>query len=271
MLADIQDNARVYLELDFYDDGVVDYSQELGHIRWKPVVYMISTPEIYEGIRFRLRKTGEGRARMAQIVAVGASDCAGPALNLPPKSDGAGCKDGSECESGYCTDKDWLVGVCSTCVNGDDCGAGYVCGREEPDNRFLDPYRTCMPLATRNFGQLCSTHEECSTGTCCQGVCSTCCFQDDCPEGTACARGEPVEPIDADLRPALCRAENGNLEGGQCLSGGDCTGGGCTGGTAYSACESDGRSCSTDEECPPVEGESDGACLKVGYYGGVCN
>ncbi len=82
VLADIDENARVFLEMDFFDDGVVDYERELGHVRWERLVHLVATPATWDSVRFTLRKDGAGRARLAQIEATADSDCADDPLEI---------------------------------------------------------------------------------------------------------------------------------------------------------------------------------------------
>ena len=82
VLADIDDNARVFLEMDFFDDGVLDYEEELGHVTWERLTYFVGTRANWDSVRFTLRKEGPGRARLAQIEATNAADCVGDPLEV---------------------------------------------------------------------------------------------------------------------------------------------------------------------------------------------
>lgn len=82
VLADIEEDARVFLSMDFFDDGVVDYEQELGHVRWEPLVHLVATPPTWDSVRFTLRKDGYGRARLAQIEATEDFSCVDRVLDI---------------------------------------------------------------------------------------------------------------------------------------------------------------------------------------------
>jgi hypothetical protein len=123
MVADIESNARLTLDLDFYDDGVIDYSQEIGHVRWQNLLYFLSTPRHWEGVRFTLRKTGPGRVRLAQIEAKEGFDCPPGTLELRDRPLGGACFEDAECASGYCAPE--ALSVCTTdsrlCNTNQDC------------------------------------------------------------------------------------------------------------------------------------------------------
>jgi len=82
VLADIDEDARVFLSMDFFDDGIVDYEQELGHVRWERLVHLVAVPATWDSVRFTLRKDGPGRARLAQIEATADTECVGAPLEI---------------------------------------------------------------------------------------------------------------------------------------------------------------------------------------------
>ncbi len=86
VLANIDENARVFIEMDFFDDGVVDYSRELGHVKWEQLVHSVAVPATWDSVRFTLRKDGPGRARLAQIEATEGFDCVGDLLPIEDHS-----------------------------------------------------------------------------------------------------------------------------------------------------------------------------------------
>ncbi len=67
LLADVGEGASLTLELDFGDDGVAEYSHPLPADDWAPAGYFITPPVAFDGIRFRLRKSGSGEAVIAQL------------------------------------------------------------------------------------------------------------------------------------------------------------------------------------------------------------
>lgn len=100
MVADVDAEALVYLELDFYDDGAVDFSQRLPPSEFELLRFLITAPLTYEKVRFILRKTGPGRAVLAELSAQTSYDCSAPPVVLA-RPDGAPCDgdlDGGPCE-----------------------------------------------------------------------------------------------------------------------------------------------------------------------------
>ncbi len=71
LLADRDDDARLYLEIDFDDDGVLEYSHEIPSDDFELATFHVETPGTYEGVRFRVRSQGWGHAVVAQIRAEG--------------------------------------------------------------------------------------------------------------------------------------------------------------------------------------------------------
>jgi len=75
LIADIEESASVTLEMDFYDDGEVEFSQIIPTSDWAPLSYLVKPPETFEMIRFRIHKTGSGRAVLADITAENVTRC----------------------------------------------------------------------------------------------------------------------------------------------------------------------------------------------------
>ena len=111
LVADADDGADLTLELDFFDDGSADVSHPIPADNWKHVHYDLSTPAWYQGVRFRVVKTGSARAVVAQIrVERGTpgEDCTGDPLSVL-RPDGVQCTSSDQCESALCDETD---GVC---------------------------------------------------------------------------------------------------------------------------------------------------------------
>ena len=70
-----------------------DFSERLPTASWERLSYLVAMPERYQGITFRLRKEGGGRAVLAQIRAREAEECEGAPLAQPVSPLGAGCWD----------------------------------------------------------------------------------------------------------------------------------------------------------------------------------
>ncbi len=279
LVADIDLDATVVLEMDLYDDGVVDYSQQLPTAAWEQLSYQVPMPEHFQGIRFRLRKSGGGHAVLAQIRARDEVECDGTRLSQPIAPLGADCWGVEDqnlvllhdlCASELCTAIDpseFSPAVCSECDGPDDCGDLEVCGLESRVASFLGPYRTCVAAASRGLGELCVGDDECQTGVCCDGRCADCCAADQrgCADGSSCVAGQAPMPD---------RCGGGRASGGPCLADGDCTSGSCTGDGPLQVCQADGRLCDQDPDCPP-DGTHDedefGTCGDIGVARGICD
>ncbi len=268
LLADIEDDARVTLEMDFFDDGVIDYTQELGHVRWEALVYFVSTPASFRGVRFTLHKEGPGRARLAQIEATADSACLDKPIEIVSKPMGAPCSSGAECGSQYCAESvsnSWSQ-VCSGCSTSDDCAAGMVCGTASESRSFLGTPRICVAQSSRAAGALCLVDAECQAGFCTQGVCSECRAASDCGLGEACTTS-PHPDLTASRVAALC---SGGDPGTLCMSDDDCESGRCEGGDFVKVCTLDGRDCIGDSDCPYNSLLVGADCVVAGIDSGTC-
>ena len=269
MLADIEDDARVTLSMDFFDDGVVDYTQELAHARWESLVYFVSTPSTWRGVRFTLHKEGPGRARLAQIEAVAGSECFDKPIELTEKPLGALCISGAECESSICASSSnpsaWGQ-ACSECSEDSDCPGDQVCGASGAETRsFLSPYRACVDAASQAIGQRCISGAECGTGVCCNGICSECCTGADCEGEVACLPAANEE-FDSSELPKLCA---GGEPGEVCVVDDDCDSGSCLGDLQTLVCLADGRECFTDSDCPGTSLDEP-QCVLLGSDAALC-
>jgi hypothetical protein len=293
LVADIELDASVTLEMDLYDDGEVDFSQRLPTARWEHLTYQVVMPDRYQGIQFRLRKEGPGRAVLAQIRARRETECEGAPLEQPLGPLGASCAavisgpDGESeiiadhdlCRSGLCAVTQlptFLPLVCSECEEDDDCGSG-VCGMADPAATFLAPYRSCVAPDSRALGDLCFAGGECSTGVCCRGVCSTCCTSSStgCDGGRSCGSAAHDTPVPGRwIAPMQCDPQGGTGPAGEaCLSDLDCASGRCAGDRDLRICLQDGRGCQQDTDCPfdgSQEHDEFGTCYALGTAGGTC-
>jgi hypothetical protein len=290
MVADVASDATVTFSMDLFGDGEVDYQRQLPTSGWALLTYVVRAPARYQGIVFRLAKSGPGRAVLAQMRARAVDDdeCRGAeALDQPAVPLGGACYgfdpdnpfagDPDLCESGVCwvaVPAAYLPLACSECDADADC-AGGVCGVAARVPRFLDPYRACVAPASRALGELCYADDECATGVCCGGVCSGCCEADgrECADGRACegaARGDEL------AGPSQC--DPGGRSGGPgepCLADEDCASGECGGDEVLRVCPADGRLCAEDADCPPdqaaaAEEREFGSCVALGTAGGSC-
>ena len=262
LVADVAEEAVVTLEMDLDDDGTVEFERQIPSSRWAELVYRVELSG-QEVIRFRLRKTGSGRAVLAQIRAVeGSPECGGEVIETS-RPLGTGCLgflggNSAVCESGVCG----FAGnhVCSECDDDADCDGG-VCGLLSAVAPDIHPYRSCVAEAGGVLGELCSVDGECASGECCDGVCSQCCeFGAACAEGQSCTRAEDP-PGESWCSPGAGAA------GDPCRRDEQCASGTCAG-EPMMVCASDGRPCEADQDCPAVE---DGAsCVEVGRASGSC-
>lgn len=261
LVADVAEDATVTLEMDLDDDGTVEYERAIPTSRWAELIYLVEI-EGHDDIRFRLRKTGPGRAVLAQIRAVDNPECGGDAVTTA-RPLGADCASihamGRGCESGICESA-----TCSECRDAADC-AGDVCGLESRVAPRLDPYRTCVEGGSRALGELCAADGECASGECCGGLCSQCCafFGASCGDGQECVNAASGPPSESWCAPG------GGAPGDACRRDEQCASGSCGGGEPMLVCAADGRPCATAADCP-TGGEETGACIEVGRAGGSC-
>ncbi len=277
MLVEKDDGVTVTLEMDFQDDGVIEYSHPLPGDDFRPIVYNLKPPSWYQSVRFIITKTGKGRAVLAQIK-VSSDDeanCTDSPLDLTDRPDGAECEEDAQCNSGLCAQvmlwrpdvEGGDVKACSGCVSGDDCPAGEVCGLEASPDALL--YRGCGPAGRHFLGERCMDDPECATGVCCQGICSECCSDLDCAAGSVCKPRDWQtlgEDYEYQILPLQCAPGEGKGESGEvCLKNDDCVSNACIGDGEFKQCFLDGRKCDMDEECPLWE-----VCLPLGVAGGEC-
>lgn len=120
MVADVEATAEVKVGIDYNFDGdpadpadeaevspdlAVDREFDVPAAHWKRFEFLFPTPTHYSGLRFVIRKSGTGRAVLAELRVEASGECTAerpPARNLPL---GASCGDVEQCQSGnYCSD-----------------------------------------------------------------------------------------------------------------------------------------------------------------------
>lgn len=82
LLTDIEPGTTVVLEMDFADDGAVEYSQPIDGRDWKRLEYQVTPPADYESVRISVRKLNTGRAVLGRIRIGNGLDCVGEPLEL---------------------------------------------------------------------------------------------------------------------------------------------------------------------------------------------
>ncbi len=282
MIADVEENAEVFLEIDVEADGTVERSERVGTTSWEKVTFLIHITPPYDGIRFELAKQGLGSAVLANIGAefADANDCTGLTPIVPEaRPVGASCYEAGDCASEICVVSGTTVPlaspfgtVCAGCDPSvvDACTTGEVCGVSDPLSPVLAVPMTCIRLASRELSEQCISDAECESGMCARGesgvgVCSSCKTSADCggatcgPSWLAGSRG-----------PNVCNpGAGGNTTGTACGSHDDCASGTCQGSDA-NACSLDERPCTTDSNCPAYSDLIPGTCNTVGVQGGTC-
>ncbi len=254
MLADIDEGAAVYLELDFLDDGVIELSERLRGTNYEPLRFLISTPDWYRGVRFALRKTKSGRAVIAKLRVTESHKCTRAPLTLQNRPAGASCAKDEECSFGACGS-----GICAGCADDMDCDEGEVCGR----GRMAFGARECIAAGQRLLGDRCILDAECESGMCTAEVCSECDVGSPCEDGASCTRpreielsaaGETKTLLETDYAPYLCGADEPTRSLAQaCVASTQCESGSCSGVAqeCLQSCERTWFGCLHDE-CDPV-------------------
>jgi hypothetical protein len=272
LLANVSKEASAHLELDIYGDGSIDHRERIGTSNWEPITFKLHIARPYTGIRFELTKQGPGTAAFANIGArVSRTGCEGlPVIPHGTGPLGALCLVDADCESAMCRrvedlDPDLIFGESLRCVSCDDTTCGTdVCGVSEPTSPVLAVPLRCEPPGGSELGEQCVIASECATGVCTNGFCSTCNL-----DSAVCANGEECRTAWFP-GPYVCSPGAGIRKAGEaCATSADCASGACTG-PVRKACESDGRPCGNDTNCPVDNGLIPGTCVQVGVTGGSC-
>ena len=244
LTADIGEDARVWLELDFLDDGKVEFSSEIPKLQWGRKTFDITPPTWYQGVRFIIRNEGPGRAVVAQLEVVNNGfNCSAPPIPLWARPAGARCENDEDCAIQRCTG--FACG--GGCKTASECAAGEVCGRVLGRNTTVD---ACTPRGSLRFGAVCSLDEQCESAACGDGICSECVPASTCRDGTRCERSKlaPTNGSTSGL-PFQCGPGVRDRGAGElCTTGTDCESGYCDGvsvNCAVSGCISQQSSCSS--------------------------
>lgn len=277
LIGDIELSASVTLALDYNLDGEFEAEHALPVSKWEPIRFLLPTPVRYSGVRFELRKLGNGRAIVAELRAVEAEGCVGerpPSVNLP---NGVECGDANECGSRLCApltvsvQEQWLcdrnaeacpdlieqlltpLRACSTCDVDGDCGQGEFCGFSRA---LVGTHRECQ--GTVGAGDECASDDQCREGWCrvsplsagwldlvgLPPTCSTCRDDADCADDEVCG----VEPggVGAECVPRAA----GALEA-TCAVDAECASGICCGLVCSECCEAtaNDRACRDAKQC----------------------
>ena len=280
LVANVDENAEVYLNVDVQGDGVLEMHERLPTSHWQPLSYAIMFKRPFDGVRFELAKQGTGNAVLAQIGASVSDKCAGlTPLDPGPRKNGATCDSGADCASGICKPRPTPVnqsGLGLVCMGCDPslqaCGNGQTCGLVEPVAPIYAVPVACEPQHGRLVGELCLTNDDCASTMCDRqlgsqsGYCSSCAFLG-CPTGQTCRQAWTIDTAigPAPSGPQTC--SNGK-PGDACAADADCTSGHCAGSVRMQC--GDGRACATRDDCPDSGGLTPGECTTVGIQGGSC-
>jgi hypothetical protein len=278
LLANIDGNAVVDLNLDIFSDGTFEHTQRLPISKWQPLTYKIVIGRPFAGVRFQLAKSGSGVAQLANIGARLARNCDGlPVIEPGPAPLGSPCASAGDCTSGICGAGSSPVPfpgvsgflqpnlVCLGCDPDHPCTIGSsVCGVGDAQSPVRAQETVCVPLGEKQLGDSCFWFNECASGYCTGGMCSTCKDNSQCASGESCA-----EAWDTLFSPFVCAPSSHARQAGEpCVSHADCASSVCLG-TERSQCN-DGRACVTAAQCPFEDGLQNGACTTVGIQGGIC-
>lgn len=279
LLADADLGAELELQLDFLDDGVVDWQSPISAEDWSATSYKVRTPVWFEGIRFRIVKRGDARAVIAQVRALGVDDglCSGEPVVLHDLPEGVECDTADACGGGYCEQIPYPgstatleAQTCAACGDDADCGTGLACGLDWSD--LVYGHRDCVESGAKALGEVCVSDAECGSGICEASQCAECGDQDPCADGGACERHLPLDvlaPAQGLLRPYTCTGTVGSrLAGEGCLADEDCASGTCQGTGLVKVCDPDGRPCQSDSDCPLVDFGAE--CVTVAVADGTC-
>lgn len=278
LVANIDDNAEVYLNVDIEGDGTLEMHERLPSAHWKPLSYSIALQAPYDGIRFELTKAGNGNAVLAQIGASTSSTCGGlTRLDPGPRPDGAACVTAEQCKSGLCVDgtatASSLLGLtCGGCDPAVPCAnANEVCGIGVAIGPILAVPLACVPKASAVLGERCLSNAECASNICNHDTCSACDDTTTCPSGQTCnpAWGGVTETVIVP-GPFVCGGgEAKAAKGAACGTDDDCLSSHCTG-TPIKECP-DARPCVTNDQCPVDTSLTSTTCTNVGVSGGSCD
>jgi hypothetical protein len=231
-IGQIEPSASVQVELDFNDDGRSDASTELPSVKWKRQNVYLSAPADYRRLRLRMRKTGDGDAKLARFGVVGEyGEC--PALPPTTLQDGAecgsdatcasnrcylghcsacgagGCAEGEACRNeSDCLDGACAAGVCRACAKSGSCGTSEGCstaGQCASNSCVSGSVPSLMsqqPQYDATCGN-CDAASDCASGHCVFGRCSECATDADCSDGLACLYIDRFDALERRCAPRL--------------------------------------------------------------------
>ncbi len=292
--AQLANDGDAVVEIDYYDDKIVDEEIAVTKAAWERLSYKLAMPPAYNGLRVRIRKRSDSKVALAfpTVAPLADQDCGVNSVSLTHRPVGALCTSNEECAQGFCTPGPWWSEfaerkACGECVRNSDCPEEQICDFALDAPPHLEVYRECGAPKRQVLGQPCVNHEACASGECCHGVCSTCCSHGDCTD--RCERGERTPEMGPFVEVAF-QCNTPAPPGSPCLVAADCESDRCVGSVSLRVCERDGKTCLTDDDCAShpfalKSGDSrkngvdtntedtstpEDKCRPVGIHGGVC-
>jgi len=276
LMANVDANVDAVLNVDVFDDGVIDLVEHLPTGTWAPTTFQMRMPDNYAGVRFEIAKTGTGNAELANIGAtvLKTGGCLGqPAMQIANRPLAVPCDDSAQCASGMCAPNPVISpesasDVCVACGS-NSCGSGDVCGASRPVSPLRGDPIECIAAASVPLAGQCASDADCASGICKSHMCSTCRSDADCGSGETCDVAWTDSDTFIDFAPYECApGARRRASGEPCVTNNDCQSGQCDG-TSLSTCW-DGRSCATAADCPYSELDQT-TCTLVGVQGGSCH
>ena len=281
-VADVDASAHVWIGIDFLGDGTIPIQERIPVSNWQRLSYKVRGPGWSGGARFIIRKESGGRAVLAQmrLRKVNAGECVGAPVEVRDRPLGVECEDDSDCTSSICSEVTRLGWAydgavtrsqrCGGCRDTNDCGGEEVCGQDTHDKYGF--HLACGASGRHVLGEICVDGAECTTGVCCEGICSTCCGEEGCTGDSYCVQFG-TRPGEVKLPPQnsafMCSPGRSlGTANDFCLLDADCASGRCESDSDLKVCFSNQQRCDTKEDCPssfvracvPV-GKEDGRCL----------
>jgi hypothetical protein len=273
ILAEIESDGGLEVQLDFDDDGSIDARTSIPALRWRNTTVPLRTPAEYRSLRINLERQGPGQVRIASLrLSADWTSC----LSTTPttQSDGAlcsidqtcssgrcvlghcarcgvqGCEEGEGCRSSEeCRDGACAAGICRACAKRGDCAEGLGCsvagqcaGRSCTQAAL--PATTAFPGEEGTCGS-CATDTDCPATFCVLGRCAGCRTNADCASGQVCAYDDSLSATHRACRSPLTSIV---ARGGLCEADEDCESGlRCD--ASHGRAKRCGFSCAVDSEC----------------------
>lgn len=256
ILGNVDAHAEVQLNLDFFDDGTVDFREGIPELRWQRVDLVLKLPtQPYSSMKVSLDKQGNATAIFAALGVSNVSSCDGDPIALSNLLPGDWCTSDADCASGHCDGQPGRTNsaptTCAECSSDADCSDGKLCGveRSQDADALFDG---CIEPNSTADGDVCLSDQQCAHGHCQSGVCSECLTSAECDAGLECV---PVAS-DGNAAHGACVMPGNLPTGATCGSDGDCANKHCLAGVC--------SECAIDADCTGGKICSAGACIRPG-------